>query len=200
MATKTGHVVQNVGEISFRFAHASLDLGRGTGSAVYIGGFRLNGEILTIDQLIENSTLVPILGGGSVQLTNSNKSCRMTANTIRTTSLLADGTIPHLNDVGDIADAGDSTYVDFVTIADALREIDGGDGIGGTFELTSTFNGIVYKLLLLKCTLVSSQLFKVSGNDVPTYQTIFNIGKPLILSEEKNADETIDELRTNYGI
>lgn len=193
MAIKTGHIVQNVGEMSIQFAHPLINFGTALGEAVHLGGFRLNGEILAIDQIVENSTLVPILGGGSVQLTNANRSCRMTANTIRTTLLNANGSVPQ------IIESGDNISYDFVTVADAIREIDGGDGVGGTFKIMATFSGVIYELYLLKCTLVSSQIFKISGNDVPTYQTIFNIGKTAIKSNTDSASVIADDLAEEYG-
>jgi hypothetical protein len=184
-------IVQNVGDIKIYFAHAKLFNGGSGGQKMLLGGFRLQGEIMSLQQLVDNSVLVPLLGGGSVQLTNSNQSGQITFNSIRTSMLM--GGFPAAIDIngvptelGKVGEYDPDGLYDMVSVADYLRSINGGDSTGGTFKIESTFNGSTFVIYLKKATLVRSPPFLASGNDAPNYQTIFNYSRPVI------ADGSVD--------
>jgi hypothetical protein len=177
---QTPNIVQNVGDSEIRFAHAKIY----SGNIMTLGSFRLQGEFLTIEQLVDNSVLIPTLGGGSVQLTNGNWAGQISFNSIRTGMLNKEG-MPAIMDkdgfeIGTAASDLNNGTVDICSIADCLRGIQGGDGYGGTFEIKSTFNGSDFKIMLKRCTLVRSPPFLAAGNDTPNYRTVFNYAYPII--------------------
>jgi hypothetical protein len=175
----SGDIVQNVGQIDIKFAHHDIHNGHHLGGIMHLGGFKLQGEFLSMAQLVDNSVLVPTLGGGSVQLTNNNQCGQITFASIRTGYLNEFGMPQRLDEQGIPTDS-DEGYFDIVSIADAIREIPGGDGVGGTFEISSTFNGSSFSILLLRSTLVRSPPYMASGTDAPNYQTVFNYSRPKI--------------------
>jgi hypothetical protein len=189
----SGDVVQNVGDIDIMFAHNKLYNGLKWGGTMHLGGFKLQGEFLSMSQMVENSVLVPTLGGGSVQLTNNNNCGQITFSSIRTGYLDKTNQPQCLNQDGmPVYDA--SGYFDIVSISDALRAIEGGDGTGGTFQIDCSFNGSVFSLLLRRCTLVRSPPFIASGTDAPNYQSIFNYSRPVVLPSSTSASDISNDL------
>jgi hypothetical protein len=190
---ESGHIVQSVGQVDIMFAHPRIPIEGVYGKLCYLGGYRLQGEILRLQQLVDNSILVPILGGGSVQLTNSNGSGQLTFSSIRTGSLNADGmSVSGLDKNG--YRVGTGGYYDIVSIADLLKKIPGGDDVGGSFKIQMGFNGMIFSVKLLKCTLVRCEPLILAGNDVPNYQCVFNYGRIEIEGSDFDLDTTWDEI------
>jgi hypothetical protein len=193
---QTPNVVQNVGDIEIKFAHSKIY----SGEIMYLGSFRLQGEFLSIEQLVDNSVLIPTLGGGSVQLTNGNWAGQISFNSIRTGIINPDNGFPAILDKdGFLVDSNtpsDGT-VDICSIADCLRGIQGGDGYGGTFEIVSTFNGMKFIIRLKRCTLVRSPPFLAAGNDSPNYRTIFNYAYPEITGDPSSSRGSVSNALDN---
>lgn len=187
---KSGHIVQNVGQVETSFAHPSIEGGK----RLYLGGFRLQGEFLNIAQAVDNSVLVPILGGGSVQLTNNNNSGTVTFTTIRTSSLNAAGELVEVDENGYPVVTGDDGYYDIVSVADKIKTIAGGDGVGGSMQFRMKFNARIFAVTLLRVTLVRSNPLILAGNDVPSYQTVFNFGRIVVSGEDVDAATTGDDI------
>jgi hypothetical protein len=188
----SGHIVQSVGQIDIMFAHPRIMIQGTYGGLCYLGGYRLQGEFLNLSQIVDNSVMVPILGGGSVQLTNNNNSCTMTFSTIRTGSLNEENKPIGLDENGYPVESGG--YYDIVSLADHIKQISGGDDVGGSFKVQMGFNGMIFVVKLLKCTLVRSNPLILNGNDVPTYQTVFNCGRVITEGSEFDASNVGDDI------
>lgn len=153
-------VVQNVGAATIAYSYP-LDLfGPGddntleADTAVALTGFKLDSQYLDTSQAIQNSFIIPLLNGGSIQLTNDNTCGSMTVTAIRTSTKLTSG--------------------DVVAIATAQRAVPGGDSIGSTITCTWEFNGTKYAIAFYNCTVADCKPLTMAGNDAPDYSVVFN--------------------------
>jgi hypothetical protein len=187
---KTAPAVQAVGNVDVQFAHPRLMVENTMGGIMNLGGFKLQGEFMNISQFIPSSSLVPILGGGSVQLTNNNNAHRVTFMSIRTGGYDKTSGLKAIDENGNATESGG--YYDIVAVADALKDLVGGDDCGGSFRISMGFNGTIYRVQMRRCTLENAPVMVLSGNDVPTYQVSFLCGKMWTESEEPEAIDVWD--------
>jgi hypothetical protein len=103
---------------------------------------------------MDNSFIIPLLNGGSIQITNDNTCGSMTVTAIRTGTKLASG--------------------DIVAIASAQRKVSDGDSIGATITIKFNFNNIPYTVKFYNCTVAQCKPLTLAGNDAPDYQVRFN--------------------------
>lgn len=185
MAFKTGGVIQAVGSMSILYKYNSPsedDMYPGSGKICALGGFKLNAEFISTAQTVPNSVLVPLLGGGSVQLTNDNKSGTITFAVTRigvidqnNNNSLGVDTSGNLVEIAP-SDAGSAGTqgVDLVDLA--LKQIarQGIESYGATITGSCSFNGVVMSINFEGCTVVSCEPLRLAGNDVPTYNVVFN--------------------------
>lgn len=166
------YIVQATGESTFLYSYPkALDFGADPSDAtgqkritvaakteITLTGFKLNAQFLDTSQALQNSVLIPLLNGGSIQLTNGNKAGSITFTVIRMGS-----SIDTTTKVGDIT-----------AIADAQRAVAGGDSIGATIIIKWEFNNKTYSIGFYNCTVVECPPLKIAGNDAPDYSVTFN--------------------------
>lgn len=154
------YIVQATGESTITYSYPKdLSIGNDTLNAntgVTLTGFKLNSQFIDTAQALQNSVLIPLLNGGSIQLTNANKAGSITFSVIR---------------VGANLDS-DNNKCDITAIADAQRSI--GDSIGATITVAWNFDGKSYSIAFKKCTVVDTPPLKLAGNDAPDYNVTFN--------------------------
>jgi hypothetical protein len=195
---QTADIVQNVGDIDILFAHHDIADENGIqGNILYIGGFRAQGEIVSMQQMMENSTLVPILGGGSVHLTNANTAGRITFNAARQGRVIKGPT--GALQIQALAAKGGGSYFDINNICDILQSLPSGDGSGGTILIMSRFAGSAWGVLLPTVTLVSHQPIMYSGNDVGNYQAVFNYSSPVFQGDDFDPTDGNNMLKDAFG-
>ena len=154
------YIVQATGESTISYTYPK-DLLIGTDTlkaktAVTLTGFKLNSQFVDTAQALQNSVLIPLLNGGSIQLTNANKAGSITFSVIR---------------VGANLDSANNKC-DITAIADAQRNM--GDSVGATLTVTWNFDGKTYSIKFEKCTVVDTPPLKLAGNDAPDYSVTFN--------------------------
>ena len=154
------YIVQATGESTITYSYPkSLKIGTTdlkANTAVTLTGFKLNDQFIDTAQALQNSVLIPLLNGGSIQLTNANKAGSITFNVIRIGA--------NLNT--------DTNVCDITAIADAQRS--SGDSVGATITVAWQFNGLSYSIKFEKCTVVDTPPLKLAGNDAPSYSVTFN--------------------------
>lgn len=154
------YIVQATGESTITYSYPKiLKIGAASLAAntpVTLTGFKLNDQFIDTAQALQNSVLIPLLNGGSIQLTNANKAGSITFNVIRVGA--------NLNT--------DTNVCDITAIADAQRS--SGDSVGATITVAWQFNGYAYSIKFEKCTVVDTPPLKLAGNDAPSYQVTFN--------------------------
>lgn len=154
------YIVQATGESTITYSYPKdLAIGNDTlkaNTGVTLTGFKLNSQFIDTAQALQNSVLIPLLNGGSIQLTNANKAGSITFSVIR---------------VGANLDK-DNNKCDITAIADAQRSI--GDSIGATITVAWNFDGKSYSIEFKKCTVVDTPPLKLAGNDAPDYNVTFN--------------------------
>lgn len=147
---QTQHAVQAVGDVTITYTH---DLVNG-GDPITMQGFKLASQFLNSEQVVDNSVIIPILGGGSLQLTNTNLSGTITFNCTRVSP--------------------DATEGDIVSIAQAQQKI--ADSLGATIVVSFGWNGAVFQITFHKCTVKRCPPILLAGNDAPDYSVQFNYG------------------------
>jgi len=145
----TKHSVQAVGGVTITYLHTGIDA-----AAITIQGFKLQSQFLNAENAIDNSVIIPILGGGSIQLTNNNIAGTITFNCTRVSDKIADG--------------------DIVTIAQ--KQVSIGDSVGATIAITWPFNGATFSITFYNCTVKRVPAARLAGNDAPDYSVQFNYG------------------------
>lgn len=123
-------------------------------SSTPLTGFKLNSNYMDTQQAMDNSYIIPLLNGGSIQITNDNTCGSLTITAIRTDVMLTSG--------------------DVVAIASAQRAVPGGDSIGATITVSFNFNNISYHVAFYNCTVAQCKPLTLAGNDAPDYQVRFN--------------------------
>jgi hypothetical protein len=154
------YIVQNAGAATITYSYPNKLVGAGTGNelaantSVALTGFKLNSNYLDTQQAIDNSFIIPLLNGGSIQITNDNTCGSMVISAIRTATALASG--------------------DVVAIASAQRKVEGGDSVGADIIVSFSFNGVNYKVQFFNCTVAQCKPLTLAGNDAPDYSVRFN--------------------------
>ena len=154
------YIVQNAGAATITYKYPNKLVGPGTGnelaaaSSVALTGFKLSSNYLDTQQAIDNSFIIPLLNGGSIQITNDNTCGSMVITAIRTSTALSSG--------------------DIVAIASAQRKVSGGDSIGADIIVSFSFNGVAYKVQFYNCTVAQCKPLTLAGNDAPDYSVRFN--------------------------
>ena len=154
------YIVQNAGAATITYSYPNELVGPGDNNklaadeAVALTGFKLNSNYLDTQQAIDNSFIIPLLNGGSIQITNDNTCGSIIITAIRTATALASG--------------------DVVAIASAQRKVAGGDSIGADITVSFSFNNTLYKVKFFNCTVAQCKPLSLAGNDAPDYSVRFN--------------------------
>lgn len=147
---QTQHSVQAVGPATITYIHSAIN----DGDPITFQGFKLQSQFLDAESAVDNSVVIPILGGGSIQLTNNNLSGTLTFTCTRVSDQLAQG--------------------DIVTTAQA--QVRTADSEGATIVISWPFNGAIFQVTFYKCTVKRVPPVKLAGNDAPDYSVQFNYG------------------------
>ena len=162
-AGSPSYIVQSAGAATIMYEHpkalngpkfAGADNTLPAGQKVALTGFKLNSNYMDSQQAMDNSFIIPLLNGGSIQITNDNTCGSITIVAIRTAVMLTSG--------------------DIVAIASAQRKIAGGDAEGATITVSFNFNGTTYNVAFFNCTVAQCKPLTLAGNDAPDYQVRFN--------------------------
>lgn len=157
---QASYIVQNAGAATISYSYPNKLVGPGEGNeldanaSVSLTGFKLNSNYLDTQQAIDNSFIIPLLNGGSIQITNDNTCGSIIISAIRTATKLASG--------------------DVVAIASAQRKVAGGDSIGADITVSFSFNNTNYKVKFFNCTVAQCKPLTLAGNDAPDYSVRFN--------------------------
>ena len=103
----SNHTVIAAGQFSVTLTHPLWN----GGTPTTIGGFKLEGQMVQDQQLMDNSKVIALANGNTITITNNNKSGSLTFNVTATN--------------------GDD---DMVKIAKFLKRV--GDSVGGTIRIT----------------------------------------------------------------
>jgi hypothetical protein len=117
-----------------------------TNGSIYLTGFKLESVLVSADQQIDNSKVVPLINGDSITLTNICKAGTLSFNASRTAGTMNDG--------------------DCVSIFDYVRSQ--GD-TGGVLELSWLMNGAVHRMIFSGVCVRRVPPLNLAGNDVPDY-------------------------------
>lgn len=146
MAASTAiHTVISAGQFTVTLTHSLYNDGKPT----TIGGFKLEGQMVQEQQVVESSKIVPLANGGTITITNNNDSGTLTFAVTKQTGLQ-----------------------DMVKAALALRRA--GDSVGGTIAITQEINGKSETETYYKATVKSVPKQLIQGNDAPDYQVVWN--------------------------
>ena len=146
--------IQTVGDFVATMSHPSVL----NGTQLTLKGFKLEDTFVSSAQAVENSKLIPLVDGGTVQLTNSVSAGRLTINALRVTNTLDTSGVS-----GDI-----------VLIASTLQTAGVADSQGGTINFSFGFNGKKESITFYDVTLVSGPPILLAGNDLPVYAIVWN--------------------------
>ena len=173
-AASANHATQTA-DVQVLYSHPKLFGGK----EVNITGFKLGSNIVDTSQAIDNSIIIPLVGGGTIQLINGNE-----AGTISFSSLRLEGKdIPPAsvtNADGSVAYGLNATDVptgyafDVVRLARAQRGNIALGAIGATIKIVSSFNGKMDTFAFNNATVKQCPPLKFSGNDIPDYSVQFN--------------------------
>lgn len=114
--------------------------------------FKLEGQMVQAQQAMDNSKVVALANGNTITITNNNGAGSLTFEVTKT-----------------------QTDGDMATIANFLKTM--GDSVGGTIRITQEINGITDGTTFLACTVKSCPPLTIQGNDVPSYQVVWNYGE-----------------------
>ena len=143
----SNHTVIAAGQFTVTLTHPLWD----DGTPTTIGGFKLEGQMVQDQQLLDSSKVVALANGDTISITNNNGAGTLTFN------------------VTAMSSAGD-----MVKIAKALKSI--GDSVGGTISITQSINGEDKRETYYSCTVKSCPNLIVQGNDAPDYSVVWNYG------------------------
>lgn len=122
------------------------------GTPTTIGGFKLEGQMVSDQQLLDSSKIVALANGNTITITNNNSSGTLTFN---------------------VTAAGGEG--DMVKIAKYLKSV--GDSVGGTIRITQEIDGATNGDTYYSCTVKSCPNRIIQGNDAPDYQVVWNYGE-----------------------
>lgn len=142
------HTIIAAGQFTVTLTHPLINGGRPT----TIGGFKLEGQMVQDQQMMDNSKVIALANGNSITITNNNLSGSLTFNVTNT------------NGAGDM-----------IKIAKQLKM--SGDSQGGTIRITQEINGKTDGDTYYACTVKSCPNRIIQGNDAPDYQVVWNYGE-----------------------
>lgn len=122
------------------------------GTPTTIGGFKLEGQMVIDQQLLDSSKIIALANGNTITITNNNSSGTLTFNV---TAAGAKG--------------------DMVKISKYLKSV--GDSVGGTIRITQEIDGATNGDTYYSCTVKSCPNRIIQGNDAPDYQVVWNYGE-----------------------
>ena len=154
--------IQNVGNFSILYTSAALGSVAGLtvngvsykgitrnsdkSGSVYLTGFKLESVMVSAEQQIDNSKVIPLVNGDSITITNLCKAGILTFTAARTAAGLAGG--------------------DAVSVFDFVRS-QGDDG--GTLEISWRMNAKDHKIIFSGVCVQRCPPLNLAGNDVPEY-------------------------------
>lgn len=144
----SNHSVIAAGQFTVTLTHPLWN----DGTPTTIGGFKLEGQMVSDQQLLDSSKIVALANGNTITITNNNPSGTLTFN---------------------VTEAGGED--DMVKIAKKLKSV--GDSIGGTIRITQEINGATNGDTYYSCTVKSCPNRIIQGNDAPDYQVVWNYGE-----------------------
>ena len=144
------NTVQSIGNFTLSFVHPIAT----GGATVTLKGFKMEGDILNMQQLLMNAKVVPLTGGDTITLTNNVKAGKLTINATSTDGKALGG--------------------DLVALCDLLQTIP--DASGGVMVASWSANGATRTRTLLAVCHESHPPLILQGNDVPTYACTFTYG------------------------
>lgn len=193
MATKISQNIitgiQTVGQVKVKYRYNSSDrilqasagmTNVNTTGGIELAGFRLDDDFLQANPQIASSLVVPILGGGGIALTNTNRSGQLTLSCVRA------GTPANPTDKkGFLASTGASSVLDSkgtevqtiydpIMIAQMQQAQEGGDASGADIIVAFGFNDNIVQLQFTGCTVAQSGIIHLAGNNVPGYGVVWN--------------------------
>ena len=131
-----------INDVSYKGITKNSD---GSGS-VYLTGFKLESVMVSAEQQIDNSKVIPLVNGDSITLTNLCKAGTLTFTASRTAAGLNGG--------------------DAVSVFDFVRS-QGDDG--GTLEISWRMNATDHKIIFSGVCVQRCPPLALAGNDVPEY-------------------------------
>jgi hypothetical protein len=147
--SQTGtHTVVAAGQYTATLTHPLWN----NGTPVSVEGFKLEGQMLQAQQLMDSAKVIALANGNTITITNNNKAGTITFNVTAT--------------------GGNG---DLVKIARYLKRV--GDSQGGTIRITQEINGATDGMTYYACTVKSCPDQIIQGNDAPDYQVVFNYGE-----------------------
>jgi hypothetical protein len=144
------NTVQSIGAFTLSYMHPVAT----AGAAVTLSGFKMEGDILNMKQLLMNAKVVPLTGGDTITLTNNVRAGQITINAVPT--------------------SGNALRGDIVALCDLLQSIP--DASGGMMVASWTQNGATRTRTLIAVCHESHPPLILQGNDIPTYACTFTYG------------------------
>ena len=160
--TPLKQTIQNVGNFSILYTSSALGSvagktvngvtysgitsNTGGSGSVYLTGFKLESVMVSAEQQIDNSKVIPLVNGDSITITNLCKAGILTFTASRTAAGLNGG--------------------DAVSVFDFVRS-QGDDG--GTLEIAWRMNGKDHKIIFSGVCVQRCPPLTLAGNDVPEY-------------------------------
>lgn len=135
--------LQSVGDFSLVLTHPLVN----GGASVSLVGFKVEGDVIDSDQVIDNAKVVPLIGQIVAIITNTIKAGRLRFSAVRTT--------------------GDPALGDIVAVSQLLQSI--GDNIGGVLRASWGQNGAIKAVVFTTVTVARCKPIHIQGNDIAEY-------------------------------
>jgi hypothetical protein len=142
--------MQSVGDFSLVLTHPLVN----GGASVSLVGFKVESSIVDTDQQVDNSKVVPLVGGIVAIITNTIKAGTLRFAAVRT--------------------SGDPTQGDIVAVSQLLQSI--GDNVGGTLRASWGQNGAIKAVAFTNVTVKRCKPLHIMGNDVAEYDVQWSYG------------------------
>ncbi len=139
------HTVIAAGQFSVTLTHPLWN----NNTPTTIAGYRLEGQMVSAQQALDSSKVIPLANGDTLTITNNNGAGSLTFNVTKTGA------------------AGD-----MVKIANFLKKA--GDSVGGTIRITQEINGKTEGITFTACTVRTCPPLNIQGNDAADYQVVWN--------------------------
>ena len=150
MANQNISQVQSVGDFSAVYTHPLI----ASGAAISWVGFKVEGSIVSSDQMIDNAKVVALVGGIVVIITNNIQAGTLRWTVVRTT--------------------GDILQGDIVAAAQYLQRM--GDNAGGNLRVSWGQNGVTKYWNGFPVVVKRIKALELMGNDVPSYDLEMEFG------------------------
>lgn len=141
------HTIIAAGQFTVTLTHPLWN----NGIPTTIDGFRLEGQMVQTQQLMDSSKIIALANGNTLTITNNNGAVSITFNVVKT-----------------------GNKGDMVKIATHLKRV--GDSVGGTLRITQEINGKTEGFTYPACTVRSCPPQNINGNDASDYQVVWNAG------------------------